>query len=277
MNGYGDDSVFTSVVAKLAAQCNVKFHFESSGGTKTSHLTHALVRRVLYSIFAFVRWLILKILFLGKGAEDPDFDIALYSRFPILWERQEPLWRERMFGAWPDYLRSRRHRIGYLAVLSGSLKTLVRERRTLQQQCRQQNIWIIERAVSFSALLRAHLSLSLFSRYFRWRRRVIRQPVLYNDLDVNALFFREFDSGLLSSEIPFDLTIASGISSIVRKARSLRSIFLPFEYQPMERAVWAGAKSVRDINLVGLQTGLFTSNQMGFSFLVDEIKKGSRS
>lgn len=271
----GDDPVFTSVVAKLAAQCNVKFQFESRGGQKTPRLAHAFARRVLYSIFAIVRWLILKIVFRGNGTEDPGFDIALYSRFPILWERQDPLWRERMFGAWPDYLRNRRHRIGYIAVWSGSLKMLIREWRTLQQQSRQQNIWIIERAVSFSALLKAHLSLSLFSRYFRWRRRIVRQPVLYNDLDVKALFWREFDSGLLSSEIPWDLTIASGISSIVRKAPSLRAIFLPFEYQPMERAVWTGAKSVRDISVIGLQTGLFTSNQMGFSFLVDEVKKGT--
>jgi|GEM_PF-4154952 len=271
----GDDPRFTAVAARLAAQWQVKFHFASRRRTRPSHLTHAFVRRVVYSIFAFVRWLILKILFLGKGIEDPDFDVALYSRFPILWERQEPLWRERMFGAWPEYLRTRRHRTAYLAVFSGSLKMLVREWRTLRQRCRQQNIWIIERSVSFSSLLRAHLSLSLFCRYFSWRRRVISQPVFYNDLDIRNLFWREFDSNLLSTEIPLDLTIAKGISRIARKASSLRAIFLPFEYQPMERAVWTGAKSLRDISMVGLQTGLFTSNQMGFSFPVDEVKAGS--
>jgi surface carbohydrate biosynthesis protein (TIGR04326 family) len=272
----GDDPLFTSVVASLAAQRKVKLHFESSGGSKSSSFTRSLTRRVIYSVFAIVRWLILKILFVGKGTGDADFDVALYSRFPILWERQEPLWRERMFGFWPDYLRTRGHRTGYIALFSGSLKTLIREWRTLRAQCRQQNIWIIERAVSFFSLLRAHFSLGLFWNYFRWRRRLVRQPVLYNDLNVNALLWRELDAGLLSSEIPLDLTIASGISSIVRKVSSLRMMFLPFEYQPMERAVWAGAKSLPEISIVGLQTGLFASNQMGFSFPVEEIKRGSK-
>lgn len=271
----GDDPIFTEVVAKLAARLKVKFHFESTGGPRLSRVSRAFLHRVAHSTFAIVRWLVLKILFLGKGTSDPDFDIAFYSRFPILWERGERLWRERMFGVWPDYLRARRHRTGYVAVFSGSLKTLVRERRALDEQCREQNILIIERAVSFFSLLRSHLSLNLFWRYFRWRSRVKKQPVWYDDLDVNALFWRELDASLLSSELPLDLTLASGISSIVRKTSSLGAIFLPFEYQPMERAVWSGAKSVRDVSIVGLQTGLFASNQMGFSFPVDEIRKGS--
>jgi hypothetical protein len=40
----------------------------------------------------------------------------------------------------------------------------------------------------------------------------------------------------------------------------------------MERAVWCGVKSARNIPVVGLQTGLLASNQMGFAFPAEETR-----
>jgi surface carbohydrate biosynthesis protein (TIGR04326 family) len=269
---FGRDPLLASVAAALAAEARISFHFQKRGRIEGREMTRAIARRFLYLAFTLARWFALKIFAVGSIRKPSDFDIALFTRFPILWEREDSGWRERMFGQWPDYLRRRQHRTVYVAAFSSSLKKFIRERRAFAKQCREQNIVIVDNLVSIFQLLQAHLSLHLFRQYRRWRRRVITQPVIYDGLDVSGIFWREFDLGVLSLELPFDLTIAAGISSAMRTYASIQMIFLPFEYQPMERAVWAGAKSVREVSVIGLQTGLFSSNQMGFSFPVDEMK-----
>jgi hypothetical protein len=47
---------------------------------------------------------------------------------------------------------------------------------------------------------------------------------------------------------------------------------LPFEYQPVERAVEVAAASRRKAT-VGLQTGLYTANQMGFTFPAAQTRR----
>src|ERR1043166_4395371 len=268
----GDDPVFASVAASLAAEFNVPFNFHFERRAHHRKVAQAILRRILYTGFALLRWLLVRLILARTVNRDWDRDVLLYTRFPILWERVESTWRERMFGTWPDYLTMRKHWPAYAAIMSASLTALIRERRDLLARVAKQDIWILEAAISLSALLRAHVTLGLFGRYLRWRRRTIRQPVRYDDLDISKLFWREMDLAVLSPEIPFDLTVAAGCRSIVKACRSVRAIFLPFEYQPMERAVWAGVKSVRDVPVIGLQTGLFDSNQMGFSFPAEEMK-----
>jgi surface carbohydrate biosynthesis protein (TIGR04326 family) len=270
---FGDDPLIGKAVGRIADEYNTSFKFNQHGARPPS-LARALVRRALYSVFSLVRVLLVKAI-LYASAPPNDADVLLFTRFPVLWERREGPWRERMFGGWPDYLAANQHRAVFAAICSASLGELARQWRLIRERCRRQSISILESRISLLSLVRAHFTGGLFWRYSRWRRRVRSHRVEYDGFVVTDLWWREFDLGLLSSEIPLDLTITAGFKAVVDGNPGLRTVFLPFEYQPMERAVWSGVKSRPEIRIVGLQTGLFVSNQMGFSFPRAEMKNGT--
>jgi surface carbohydrate biosynthesis protein (TIGR04326 family) len=261
---YGDDPALAKLAAAVAAVCGVPWVEHLASGKKRRSLGSALFRRCRYTINSMLKWVALRGLgfhrLKNQGLEP---DVLLFSRFPILWERHDPYWQERMFGSWPDFLAEKGHCPAYVAIQFFSWSLILREGLRLLDRCQKQQILILEATLPFLALLQAHLTHRLFWRYFFWRRSRRQQPVIYAGLDIRELFWRELDDSLLSFELPQNRTIAAAISRLLQQWQSVRAIFLPFEYQPMERAVWAGAKLTRDIPVVGVQTGILTSNHMG--------------
>ncbi|MBI5032971.1 MAG: hypothetical protein HZB51_20815 [Chloroflexi bacterium] len=262
---HGNDSALADVAEKVATRCQVKFEFHPTLVRSHSTLTSALARRILSSASQIARWFLLRVFGFAQPLREPP-DVIFYSRFPVLWERREPQWHERMFGSLPTYLQSRNHSIAYAAVFTASLSELIKERHTWRERCRAQNISILEAQLSPASILRVHLSPTLLWRYFAWRRTHQQESVRYDDLDIGKIFWRELNANALSPEIPFDNAIACGFRSLIQGLSNAHAVFLPFEFQPMERAVWTGVRSVRAVPLIGVQTGLYTSNQMGFQF-----------
>lgn len=269
---HGDDALLAATVLELGQQCGVTIVTHVDESRRRWALARALVFRARYFFSQALCWMLLRTLRFGRrSAVDAQPDVLLYSRFPILWEDRGARWHERMFGNWPDTLAANGHHVDYAAVFSGTPLQLVREWRTLRDRCKQQRVWLLHTTVSFFEMLRAHLSVRILWRYVRWRAVHRRLTVRYDGLDVSALFWRELDANALSAEIPFNLATAAGLRALLARLPAVRALFLPFEYQPMERAVWMGVTQSRNVAVVGLQTGLYTSNQMGFAFPAEEI------
>jgi hypothetical protein len=134
-------------------------------------------------------------------------------------------------------------------------------------------IALIPRYVSFRELLAAHFGPAFFLRYVAWRRRSRTPPAIFEGLDVRTLLRRELDENALDPELPADRCVTSGLTRLLDGCGRVSTVFFPFEYQPLERAVSCAAKR-HGAATVGLQTGLFTANQMGFTFPAAQVRRG---
>ena len=79
----------------------------------------------------------------------------------------------------------------------------------------------------------------------------------------------------LSPELPADRVLEATLGTLLDRTPSATLVAVPFEYQPVERAVEVAAAS-RGKATVGLQTGLYTANQMGFTFPASQARTDAR-
>jgi hypothetical protein len=260
---HGDDTQFDELVHDLCLKRGTSYR--AVGYTrKRARLSHHVVKQLWHRATSFARWALLRLLF--HRPFDEAADVLLFTRYPVLWESVGPLWRERMYGTWPEYLESRGHHVVYAAVYSGSPFDLLRRSRQIRRHVRDHQICFLEAHLSLRDWLGSHTLLAFWYRYWRWRRSRRQQPVIFNGLDIGAIWWREIDRNALGVEISFDLALISGVQRLLRESPAIETLYHPFEFQPMERALWSGAKSVRPVAIVGLQTGIYTANQMGFGF-----------
>lgn len=268
---WGPDETIAKVTSQLAMQMGIPFHFHQVRAHTMLHRNWGgvLIARMRYTLAQGVQWALLKGFHVTMSSSIAP-DTAYYTLFPAQWECGADSWKPRMYGMWPAYLQKKGCQSVFITTYTGSTFHLLRRAASLLRQCRENGIEFIEPYLSFFEWLRCHFPVRFLFRYVRWRRRQRRVPVLFDRLDVSALWWRELDENALSSEIAFDLALSLALRRWTARVTSLRTVFHPFEYQPMERALWAGVKAHRAITVIGLQAGMYTSNQMGFNFLTAE-------
>lgn len=198
---------------------------------------------------------------------------VFYTRYPVLWEfPRDGLPRERNVGTLPEFLKRAGYDIVYAAVLSEP-SGAVADVRILRAEARRLGIVFLESLVSFQEFVGSYLDVSLLVRYLRWRwshRRGL--SAVFGGLDVCDLALRQCDRDFLSAgEILGNYARAYAYERFARRYRPA-IVFHPFEYQPMERAVYAGVKSgyARTV-VVGLQTGMFSSNRPSWYYGDGEV------
>ena len=206
------------------------------------------------------------------GADVPEStDVVLYSRFPVLWDLRDGVWQERMFGSWPDHLAANGLSVSYAAVYTGTAGSLIANRLALREWCSRQRVVLAESLVSMSQVAASYLDPRLVWRYWRWRSNRRHDALSFSGIGVTDLFWRELDKNVLSPEIPYDRLLADAVRATLGAMPGARMVCLPFEYQPMERAVTVAAHQ-HHVAVVGLQTGVYTSNQMGFTFPAQQVR-----
>lgn len=266
-----DDDGLGPLIEEECRRANVEFKAVAGAGRGTGRLAMA-VRLVRFIVRSFARRLLLRAAAKDAPAPAPASpDVLLFTRFPVLWELGGDSWRERMFGTWPGFLSARGHHVGYAAVYTGTTRELLAGRRRLGD-ARTRGIRFIEAELGLRDWFLAHVPLAFWVRYARWRRERSTERVEYDGRDIRAIWWPEVDRCAFGTEIPFDLTIAAGLRRLLERFDRVEMICHPFEFQPMERAVWIGARTRRPPTVVGVQTGMFTANQMGFTFERAEVR-----
>jgi hypothetical protein len=229
-----------------------------------------LAARLFASVSHVCRCLALRATGFGRvGPKNPD--VLLYSRYPVLWETCPEGMRDRMFAGWPQFLTRQGTAVGFGAVFSGSAWSVVTNRRQLRRGCEEYGIILVEALTSLGDLLSAHFDLRFAARYIRWRRQHRESPAVFDGADVSELFWRDIDADALSFEVAHDRLLERAVGRALDKASGVKAVCLPFEYQPMERAVTVAAQK-RGIPVIGVQTCLFASNKMGFTFTRSQVR-----
>ena len=267
---YGDDIVMARVVRRLVERAGVRFEAHTRQLPLARRRWVAVARRLRASLLHPCLCAALR----AKGFRraGPGAAAVLYSRFPVLWETHGDLWRERMFGDWPETLERRGVTVSYAAVCTASIGQVFRHAREWLTRCERQRILLVDAFATPRDLLRAYADVRFAVSFWRWRRAHRADRVVFDGADVSALFWREIDANALSPEIPYDVTLASTMRRMLGRMPKASVVCLPFEYQPMERAIWTGAQHPTPRVVVGLQTGVYTANQMGFRFPAEQVR-----
>ena len=268
----GDDPVFARVLGAMLAARGTAFEARLTSTRASTGLGVAILRRLAFAATHVARCLVLRLFGFGRlDLEQPT--AILFSRFPVLWEDGPAGARERMFGDWPDALAEDGQSVFFAATCSASAGDIVAHRHAWRARGRRDRVFLVEALASVGLLVRAHLDVGFWIRYARWCRR---QPVVvFADIDISPLFWRELTASALSPELPADRVLAATLGTLLDRTPRVRFVALPFEYQPVERAVEVAAASHGKAT-VGLQTGLYTANQMGFTFPASQARTDVR-
>lgn len=267
---HDDMAAMEAPVRALARLVGCDVDFRLTGDASPS-LAKLAVRRVLAGCADLLRAMLLR----WRGPDlkaMPDADVLFTTRFPVLWESQVTGWRERMMGKVPDAFEARGYRVGYVAASSGGVLAWLRNLHDWRSVMQARAIRPLRALVPLGEILRVQAMGGFWLRYLRWRRSRRDAPVMFDGLDVAGLFWSEMDSMVLDPDIPGTRLVARGLSRLVRQMPSLKYIVHPFEYQPLERGIWAGARANPAVKVIGLQTALATSGQLGFLPNAAEIR-----
>jgi hypothetical protein len=259
----GDDPEVAAVARQVVEGACRRFHAVTGARARAPSL---IGRRVVFSLRAIARWTVLRLA--GGGSRSVrDSDVVIFTRYPSLWETADDThWHERAFGTLPQFLADRGHRVTYVAQVYGSVRRLLEQRGA----CARERIVIIEATLPLTRVLRAHLTPRLFSRYLQWFRRQRARRVMYDDLDVTALLWREMHTSVLSPEVPGNIVLATGLTKLLASGDQAPITLLAYEYQPSERAVAAAVHSRSGRALVGVQVAMYNPGQMGWGLGPDE-------
>ena len=269
---HGDDPLLAAAVRQVADQQRLPILVHLSGFPWRRRISARWVRRILYSLGHGLRWALIKWLGYGKTLKDSRHDTAFFTLYPSLWEFKEHNGTARMYGSLPQFLTKQGHSAFYPVAYQGTARALLFQRRLLLQRCRDNRILFLESQLSLADWLRAHIMPGFMFRYLPWRRAHRKHTIFYGEIDVARLWWRELDANALSPEIPFDVALSNAFTHLLSQRPGVKTLFHHFEYQPMERALINGARQAGPIRIVGLQAGMFTSNQMGFIFPAEEAQ-----
>lgn len=199
----------------------------------------------------------------GKGRAGLEAKVVGFTRFPVLWERTGEVWRERMLGRLPELLEARGMPIAYAALMVGSPRAWLRNGKAWRAAIREKRIRLLNAYATAGDVFTALAPVRLWWRYWRWRRTGAPWQSKFEGLDVGGLLRAAMDQNVLDANLGINRLIARALPRLLSRSPNVRHLVYPFEFQPMERAASIAAQAAGEIKVVGLQTGLFTSGQMG--------------
>jgi hypothetical protein len=266
----GEDRALARVVGTLARELGASFECILRPPPMRARLWIRIAGRLRFGVVHTAKCLLLRMAGFGRfplrGAET-----VLYSRFPVLWEERRGVLQERLYGDWPSYLASKGQDVAFIALFTGPLLDLLVRTRSLHKQCRDSRVVFVEALASLRDLAQAHFNLAFAFRYMLWRRRERRRAVVFEGIDVSTLLRREIDATAVSGEVPNNRVLFKAAGRALDRLAPVKTVCVPFEFQPMERAVTLAARQ-RGIRVVGVQAAIWTSNQMGLSFLASQAR-----
>jgi hypothetical protein len=195
--------------------------------------------------------------------------VGLYSRYPVLWtnpytEQQQ----ERYFS----HLRSRPDQqveVAYFVLLSDWSWQLWKHRKVLKKVLSSQNIVPLALYLGFWEVVKASIDLGMPMRYLKYRRRIA--PAIHVEFcgwDISRLVDAEVRRTFSGSQIPQNSLFMLAVRNLTSKV-GISVMLNPLEFQPMERAIWLGAKE--RTKTLAVQHSTFCRNHLMYYFKKGEL------
>jgi surface carbohydrate biosynthesis protein (TIGR04326 family) len=189
--------------------------------------------------------------------------IGFYSRFPALWRNaygESPI--ERYFGHVQQLLAGRT-RVAFFVWLS-DLRELWRRRATLRPLFARINVSPLVSYLRVSDILAVLFDTTVVRAYVRYHWRMASSvDVGFLRWNVSRLWDAELKRNLTGVEIPRNMLMFLAAKRFSSELE-LAALINPMEFQPMERAIWAGAE--RNTTRVGMQHGAYCRNFLMYLF-----------
>ncbi|MFH1428342.1 MAG: hypothetical protein ABIH39_01225 [Candidatus Margulisiibacteriota bacterium] len=224
---------------------------------------------IIFYLFHFARWIILKISGIEKKDDIPQGSVLFFSFFPYFWLKSHDS------GLVENFFRSVPEEVGkwapvrYAVWLTMRPVQLWRQRVKIKQQFDQQNIFPMEPLLT----IRDWTYLKILT--FRYICRVVRYRSLYrgkisenySGFDITGIVLEELDQSLQSSEIVRCLAMMLASAKMTEAG----TIIYRLEFQPHERAVLIGARG--KCRAVGYQHQAIARNHLQYFFPQAEIEQ----
>lgn len=264
----GDDADLAQSAKAIAEQCGIPFLFQRSFSFSKQAVFYAWLRRIYFSFKKMMTWCLVR-LFYRLGA-DTHAKVLLTTRVPAQWEWSTDVQKERMYGSWPAYLESQHVSTTFVGYFEGSFRSLI-QRQPLQDLIQRGRIILLELVGTWQDLLSAHFPFLFFIRYYAWHFQRRHLSVTWDGIPITPLWWDELSRNVWNIELASDIFLAKSWNRYLRAHPQTQLIFQPFEFQPLERAMLSGIPADHAVHAVGVQTGLWCTNQMGFSFLKEQV------
>ena len=202
------------------------------------------------------------------GSETPR--VGLYSRYPILWRNPYSLnQEERYFSHLAARLRER-VRVFYIVMVSDWPWQLWKHRHHLATVFSDQNIVPLSLYLTLADFLRVLFDVSLPLCYLRYRWQMAPAlRVRFLGWNISGLWNAELCRTLTGAEIHQNLLRVAAVRRVTSKLE-ISMLINPLEFQPMERAIWAGARG--HATTVAFQHSTFCRNHFMYFFKEAELK-----
>lgn len=205
---------------------------------------------------------------IGLLPDDRSQPWMFFTRYPALWKRPFGTDAEdNMYAGLPEELK-RRTSVCYGAWLHASVQEVFRHRRNIRQMFRSRNVLALNRMCHIGDLLR-FLSIRRFLRLLHVERRLVsRIQVTFEGADVSLLIAEEIRRSLRSTELLNDELIVRAIARNIKRYQ-IQGIIHSSEFQPIEKALWYGAKG--RARVVAFQHSTIGNNKLQYHFAPGEI------
>lgn len=229
------------------------------------------VRFIIITNLILTRWLLFLsgVRPLGNGSDRPL--VGFYSRYPILWQNPYSKEQEERYFSYLAKGLEERARVCYLVWFSDWFWQLAKHRKGIRALFADGNIVPLALYVNFGNILRALFDVGLPLRYLRYTWRMA--PVLRAEFlgwDISRLWDTELRRTIAGGEIQQNQLIMSTLRNITARVQ-LRLLFNPLEFQPMERAIWLGARP--HTTTLAVQHSTFCANHLMYFFKNGELKE----
>lgn len=197
--------------------------------------------------------------------------VAFYSRYPILWQYPYTVDHRERYFHYPATKLQERAKTVYAVWLSDWSWQLWRRRREIADLFKKDSIIPLELELPVRHLLAALVGLWLPLRYMRYHLWMAPWlAVEFEGWDISRLWDAELRRMLTGVEIQRNPLLEDAVRRLTSRL-AVRVILNPLEFQPMERALWAGAEG-RAARLA-VQHSTFCRNHLLYFFRHGELRE----
>lgn len=233
-------------------------------------LLRQLVWHTLVVLRTFLNRLVLKASGIRAGSKNSrHLLVGLFSRYPILWRNPYSMEQEERYFVYLAAWLRRHAEVSYLVTISDWPWQLWRHRRHMCALFDKQNIQALALYLTTADFLRVLFGAGLMYRFLRYKWRMASSVrVEFLGWNISQLWDAEIRRTLTGPDIPDNLLLASAVRRITKRL-NVRLLMNPLEFQPMERAIWAGTHG--HAATVAIQHSTFCRNHFMYFFKEGEL------